>query len=187
MGGPNDKRIILVDGQRLSITAFLDCALRHIRESHRVLRTWADGVCIGQNDVEDRNQQVRLIGSIYSTARHTVIFPGPSSPECDSTMKLLDSQNPTISQSPERSHGAINNHHIDWIEAMLEDLILAKPWFKRTWVLQELVLSVHPWIQCRKTRVRWDLFYDHVLSSQSPSWRSDSRKLLTGMSDARVN
>jgi hypothetical protein len=76
-GDPNVKSSILVDGQRLGITSSLDSALRHIRDGERALHVWADGVCIDQNDTEDRNLQVSQMGSIYSAAQHTIIFLVP--------------------------------------------------------------------------------------------------------------
>jgi len=54
-GGATLRRQISVDGAKLEITASLDCALRHLRDQSRLLRVWADGICINQNDFEDRN------------------------------------------------------------------------------------------------------------------------------------
>jgi hypothetical protein len=59
---PNIKSTISVDGERPEITSSLDTALRHIRDSERMLHVWADGVCIDQSEIEDRNLQVSLKG-----------------------------------------------------------------------------------------------------------------------------
>jgi hypothetical protein len=61
-GDLNIKSTISVDGERLEITSSLDTALRHIRDGERMLQVWADGVCIDQSDIEDRNLQVSLKG-----------------------------------------------------------------------------------------------------------------------------
>lgn len=63
----------LVDEKRLDITSSLDCALRYLRarEPNKIVRLWADGICIDQNDVADRNQQVQLMRSVYSLASQT--------------------------------------------------------------------------------------------------------------------
>lgn len=68
-GDQNDRRTISVDGKRLDITSSLDSALRHIRDSHRILRVWADGVCISQNgiDILDRSTHDHLPRSIISS------------------------------------------------------------------------------------------------------------------------
>lgn len=141
-GNPNDKSFILIDGKRLDITTSLDIALRHIRDKHRVLRIWADGICINQRDVTDRNHQVGRMSSIYSTALHTVVFLGQASEEDEFVMKTIASRNGSRNPSE--------------FEDNLLDSILANPWFGRVWVLQELVLSVDPWVQWGCFRVKWD-------------------------------
>ncbi|KAG4428456.1 hypothetical protein IFR05_016061 [Cadophora sp. M221] len=83
---------ILVDGQLLAITASLHCALRYLRDESRLIRVWADGICIDQKSNEDRSFQVAMMGSIYSIATHTVIFLGKPTPELELTMELLESR-----------------------------------------------------------------------------------------------
>jgi hypothetical protein len=185
-GDETDKRKISIEGKKLEITASLDCALRHIRDRYsRMLRIWADGICINQNDVDDRNLQVAQMGSVYSTARHTIIFLGLSSPKCDLVLQTLQTARPFDSAS---------SFTLDNIafETTVEDDILSRPWFTRTWVLQELVLSLDPWVQIGSTRVRWDRFCIPVLSghhpmkiNQGPIWRNDSRNGLLAIHEAR--
>ena len=69
-GDQSITRSITVDGKLLKITASLDLALRHIRDHRRVLRVWADGVCINQKDTHERNQQVRRMGDIFNCAAY---------------------------------------------------------------------------------------------------------------------
>jgi hypothetical protein len=45
-GDASQKGSISVDGKTLEITASLEVALRHVRDYSRVLRIWADGICI---------------------------------------------------------------------------------------------------------------------------------------------
>ncbi|KAF2812605.1 uncharacterized protein BDZ99DRAFT_338752, partial [Mytilinidion resinicola] len=52
--------------------------LRHI-DRERLIR--ADGACINQNDLDERAEQVRLMGDIYPTARQTIVFLGNESDE----------------------------------------------------------------------------------------------------------
>ena len=89
MQGIKDQSL---DGKRLDVTASLECALRHVRDGFRTLLIWADGVCINQNDVQDRNEQVRFMGNIYYNAVTTIIFLGPSSPEIDHAIRSMNSQ-----------------------------------------------------------------------------------------------
>lgn len=54
----------------------LETALRHMRDSSRPMTVWADALCINQQDVEERNAQVQMMGKIYSGATRTIIFLG---------------------------------------------------------------------------------------------------------------
>ncbi|KUJ19316.1 HET-domain-containing protein [Mollisia scopiformis] len=134
-GDPTDRRTIMIDGKRLEITASLESALRHIRDPRRILQVWADGICIDQNDVLDRNQQVSLMGDIYSTAEHTIIFLGLSSPRCDAMLQWM-----SLGADSSESEGTPYPLTCQF-EMVVEDEILARPWFTRVWILQELVLS----------------------------------------------
>jgi hypothetical protein len=128
-GDPNIKSTISVDGKRLDITSSLDTALRHIRGGERILHVWADGVCINQNDTGDRNLQVSQMGSIYSTAQHTIIFLGPSSPVCEYVLKSME---PTTPEHQLHASGWEGDSGIPpglSFEELLDNHILSRPWF----------------------------------------------------------
>ncbi|KAE9370982.1 HET-domain-containing protein [Stipitochalara longipes BDJ] len=185
-GDQNDTRSIRVDGKRLEITASLRSALHYVRDNRRVIRIWADGVCINQKDIYDRNRQVRLMGNIYSTALHTVIFLGLSSPQSDLALQMIIHEDSFAKQSKETSDRSSQKLPAGQFTTILEDEILSRPWFTRVWILQELVLSQTPWIQCGQYRIRWHSFCEAVMSSTSPSWKSDSRLLLSNMNQIRL-
>ena len=74
-GDASMRRIVQVgDGSFMNITVSLESALRHLRDKTRTFLVWADGLCINQDDIEERNRQVPMMGRIYGTARTTIIF-----------------------------------------------------------------------------------------------------------------
>lgn len=154
-GDPSRRVTMKVDGQTLSITASLDTALRHLRDQSRIRRIWADAVCINQNDFEERNQQVRQMASVYAVAQHTVIWIGKGTAETDElfkTFKLLSSQ-----RLIGRSTGGSKTDFVSrTIQLSASQSILARQWFNRVWVLQELVRSRDPWVQCGQFLVKWE-------------------------------
>jgi hypothetical protein len=166
-GDPNDIRTIFVDRRPVQITASLESALRHLREQEpgRVLCLWADALCINQTDVLERNRQVQQMGAIYSTAHHTVIYLGLSTTEIDfafEQLQLFQRRNPAPG-SMIRLDGS-SPEELQTIWNILGGCVLTKPWFKRVWVFQELVLSHDPWLQCGTRRIRWDKFCE-ILSA----------------------
>ena len=63
----------------LGITEALYVALNDIRPILRSTGTrvvWVDGVCINQQDLAERAQQVSLMGNIYRTARQVITYIG---------------------------------------------------------------------------------------------------------------
>lgn len=112
------------------------------------------------------------MGKIYGMAPSTIIYLGQLTADA---AKLLSA----------RSWRAAEAHHetlgMDQGAAPAADIlakpveanalvelaarhVLSRPWFKRVWVLQELVLSKIPWIQCGRQRVRWDDFCPFLLA-----------------------
>lgn len=54
--------------QRFSVGRSASEALRRLRKKDETLAIWIDAVCINQDDLEERAQQVTLMSSIYSLA-----------------------------------------------------------------------------------------------------------------------
>lgn len=50
------------------VTRAVDKALRELRQNDSPLRIWIDSVCINQDDMEEKAQQVGMMGMIYSNA-----------------------------------------------------------------------------------------------------------------------
>ena len=167
-GDASLQRTIVVDDRPLAITASLHCALRHLRDESRLVRVWADGVCIDQNSIEDRNAQVAMMGSIYPLATHTIIFLGEPTMELDRTMRLLKLR--ISGTNPMSTKGSL--------ETLIQDNVLNRLWFSRVWVLQELVLSVSPWLQGGKYRIKWDEFSRCISMSDLGTWKPHSHDLL---------
>ncbi|RWA11912.1 hypothetical protein EKO27_g3216 [Xylaria grammica] len=84
---PVDK--ILLNGHELGITENLGAALRDIRDATRVRRIWTDAICIDQRNIEERNQQVAMMGQIYFHANSTIIHLGPLEPHSEFVLRAV--------------------------------------------------------------------------------------------------
>ncbi|KAF7919365.1 uncharacterized protein EAE97_011697 [Botrytis byssoidea] len=146
-GDANNRKIILVDQKPLLINESLDSALRHLRDKKEDISVWADGICINQFDFKEKNKQVSLMSLIYEVARHTVIFLGETTSETDEIFELLDSP---MSPMMKRTKPTLDLHSEEYTKSKIDDLIrqvIDMPWFRRIWILQELILSGDPWVQ----------------------------------------
>ncbi|GJC81529.1 heterokaryon incompatibility protein 6, OR allele [Colletotrichum liriopes] len=170
-----------LDGNLFAITKSLDDALRDLRDATRVRRVWADALCIDQLNVAERNAQVSLMGRIYSTAHSTVIHLGDLTPDMFG-----------VFAPPRESTSDVSEGRSGRIVAEARRDLLAKPWFKRVWVLQELVLSKDPWVQCGNRRVRWNDFCRYFLGNAVGNSRGlrdgdEALRVLSDMNSSRAN
>ncbi|KAJ0310416.1 hypothetical protein COL5a_008456 [Colletotrichum fioriniae] len=185
-------RIRLVDGggreHLFAITASLDDALRDLRDPTRVRRVWADALCIDQDNVDERNAQVRLMGRIYSIAHSTVIHLGHLTPDVTEVFSVPRDFAPEPGTDNGESTAVAakgrGERRGPWS-------LLSKTWFERVWVFQELVLSRDPWVQCGSRRIRWREFCAYFLGggggpSSSPRAQKDEerRRVLADMNSS---
>lgn len=127
---------IWIDGAQFQVTVNLHKALLHMRDTSRLLRVWADAICINQNNNDEKNLQVRMMRKIYAAADHTIIFLGIP---VDDDGRSRDVPNGSIRPDLARE-------------------MLLRPWFRRVWIFQELVFSRDPWVQYGRRRWQWDHF-----------------------------
>ncbi|RMJ18164.1 hypothetical protein CDV36_002119 [Fusarium kuroshium] len=75
-GDPKVTREIIVNGYLVNVTFNLYSALYRLRQPEETRVLWVDALCINQTDVDERGQQVGLMGKIYSICDNTVIWIG---------------------------------------------------------------------------------------------------------------
>jgi Heterokaryon incompatibility protein (HET) len=152
-GDPAASEAISVDEKTFHVTTNLFNALRDLRDDHRVQRLWIDAICIDQSNLEERNRQVSMMGMIYMTAQHTIIYLGGKTPHSAWVFEALSTM---------ESSGATP------VESVLPSLqnavheFQSQPWFTRVWIYQELVLSRDPWIQLGRARIGWETFCNRI-------------------------
>jgi hypothetical protein len=79
---------IQVNEHTLKITKSLRSALFYLRKSDEPRTLWVDAICINQNDLKERGDQVRNMGEIYSRTSRTVVWLGPGDEETDRAFKV---------------------------------------------------------------------------------------------------
>lgn len=114
---------------------------------------WIDALCINQADLSEKGAQVRAMGDIYSLSSSTVVYLGPSLPWTAKAVNLMSKLEsyPTSLKAGGSSEEPVTfsfQHLFDMTSSSRDSeewLALRKyferPWFARTWVTQEAVLS----------------------------------------------
>ncbi|KAF2170898.1 hypothetical protein M409DRAFT_18871 [Zasmidium cellare ATCC 36951] len=75
-GDDSKSRSVVVDGRRLLVTQNLFEAMLQVRQSYGAVRLWVDAICISQEDIEERNEQVSRMSSIYASAAEVIAWLG---------------------------------------------------------------------------------------------------------------
>lgn len=155
---------IQIDGQVLYVRPSLVDTIHRLQEMTaeglspdlNVKWVWIDRICINQDDIEERSEQVRCMGTIYSQAVRTIIWAGPDLDGCSSAWSLIDQiYNICISENSQVKYLAdipfriySDQNHAEsrlppWNDKLWKHLtrLFELPWFTRTWVIQEVALS----------------------------------------------
>jgi hypothetical protein len=139
---------LTVNGYRLEVTKNLEIALRHLRLIDDTKTLWIDALCIDQNNILERNQQVQLMAQLYATATETIIWLGPAA---DGSDWVLDKM---ISGEVE------DNDAFAFSYRLLQ--LLSRPWWTRVWVIQEVVFSRAAIIRCGDRSIAFDIFANRL-------------------------
>ena len=75
-GNPTLNKEIVANGRDIKITKNLHTALRYLRKTDGPRVIWADGICINQSDLDERSNQVGIMGDVYQKGKELQIWLG---------------------------------------------------------------------------------------------------------------
>jgi hypothetical protein len=145
-GDMSVQRKIIFDGMHFPITENLAIALHHLRLPDKPRRVWVDALCINQSNTKERNEQVILMGEIYTKANPVLIWLGEASEGSDEAFASMS----TITEGNDVSE-EISKKMFAFYMGLVE-----REWFTRLWTVQELALaSQDPLVGCGFTWITW--------------------------------
>ncbi|KIW07599.1 uncharacterized protein PV09_01550 [Verruconis gallopava] len=143
----------IVRQYKIEIRKNLYEALLELRDEKEPRTMWVDAICINQDDIEERNEQVLRMGDIFQWASRVVIWLGPESGDSELAMRSVayigkqivactDYWQMNSPDATERGWGFIQTKipYSDSTWTAIE-VLLRRPWFERLWVAQEAVLA----------------------------------------------
>lgn len=174
----------VISAKRISVTANLAEALKYLpyADSHIIL--WIDALCINQDDLEERAQQVKLMAEIYSSAERVLAWVGPSSHNSNVALNMFHRIADSIDVDVDSPSLEIRRKESKWTKesdtaAMYFQLLLDpqfplpwdgpetqsfgaffdRSWFGRLWVRQEITLGAKDaLILCGSSSMEWAKF-----------------------------
>jgi hypothetical protein len=75
-GSEDSQNAIVIDGKTFLISDNLWEALVRLRKPCKERFLWIDAICINQDDIPERNQQLRIMPHIYSRAQMVLVWLG---------------------------------------------------------------------------------------------------------------
>ncbi|KAF5672652.1 heterokaryon incompatibility het-6 [Fusarium circinatum] len=166
-GDMTQVRYINLGDQDISITPNLHSALIHLRSPDTVRTLWVDALCINQSVHGERNQQVRIMGDIYKSARQVVVWLGDAADDSHLVFQHLNDE--TIPDSFHSGSPPPEDKRRAW------SALVKRPWFFRTWVIQEIVLAKRAVMMCGEEETLWR----NVEISYKPDFSGGAKGLST--------
>ncbi|KAG7285789.1 hypothetical protein NEMBOFW57_008083 [Staphylotrichum longicolle] len=169
-GDPTDTVEIELGGRPFRVTTSLVRALRRIRRWKSLWRFWADAICIDQSSVSEKNHQIPLMSKIYSQARGVVMWLGEEGDDSQLAMDLIRRWGKGVSTAMETDRDACYHNALraclplidnPFDEKSLEALgcLLKRDYWRRVWIIQEVVLAKSRMMLCGDAMVDHQKFY----------------------------
>src|SRR6266536_1046623 len=166
-GDPTRTREVLIGDTKLGITENLYFALSSIRDADVSITLWADAICIDQSNIPERNAQVRCMRDIYEKVDEVVVSLGREADGSEGIPSLFERINRAYKAhltDHENAHTyEFDTSKSDILPDKFKDLglphfkspewttltkFLYRPWLRRTWILQEVVMAKHTIVMC---------------------------------------
>jgi hypothetical protein len=169
-GLQNDQETIAINDKAFSVSVNLCtvlCALFHYTEPHIV---WIDAICINQKDDEEKVTQIPLMREIYSRAACVVAWVGREEHDSDTLFASMDFISDLLSKVDRPTSTFTLDEGLLSPEYTLDGYLLSpentvfwnaisrlslRPWFRRLWVFQEIILAKELMILCGSKTATW--------------------------------
>ncbi|KAH9203950.1 heterokaryon incompatibility, partial [Leptodontidium sp. 2 PMI_412] len=143
------------------VTESLHDALVQLRRNHYLLpgdskhALWIDAICIDQDNIEERNEQVRRMGDIYQKAALIYIWLGPEENNSQLAWSKITVVVDNVRRFPfdrrQHTYNSWKDMHAGMMTAVVNPSwggleskgheamchLLSRPWWTRAWIVQE--------------------------------------------------
>jgi Heterokaryon incompatibility protein (HET) len=131
---------------RPTVHSFLATLVSHLQN----LTVWLDVICIDQENNEERQCQVSLMGIIFGLARKVYVWLGDSDADSDYVFDGLN--------------GVIQDDRLNMrILSQCFEQLFWRPYWTRMWVIQEFSLTQNITLVCGSRFTRWEQLELHAV------------------------
>ena len=135
-GSPDETVPIYIDQYVLQVTKNLHTALLHLRDVSFERIVWVDAICINQLDLKEQENQIRIMGQIFSQANRVIAWLGDAADDSDRAVDEI--RLAAAFPKPSAEEAALQAQHPQiFPPSAVQKAVLAllrRPWFRRIWV-----------------------------------------------------
>lgn len=189
---------IRLNGEDFETFENLAAALHRLRYPKKVRTFWIDALCINQKDKKEKVAQLALMSQIYSNATQVIVWLGEPDDGNRSAMVSLATKNFSIANNmriwrAQRKSGvhrgwranvnAVSSGEVDPGISTLEPEIgqvaqlLDRPWWRRVWIVQEVVLAKKIFLMCGSDEVPWESIKERLSADTMYGLNSNTGQL----------
>lgn len=130
---------ILIENKMFLVRTNLWAFLQRLQKQPESTRIWIDALCINQEDLDERSSQVGMMKNIFCQADEVVAWLGEDTTGVAEV--LAEHYANDLYESSGIGHSPIEQHDADFDIWTAMSNLAARGYWKRTWVVQELVLA----------------------------------------------
>jgi hypothetical protein len=162
-------KTICINGQAINIRENLHACLTRLRYRYTPRMLWVDALSISQTNLDEKSQQVAMIGLIFATAKRVLAWLGDRTDNSQVLFRrwrteqvitamehnfgVPDSDEDSLPVRKPTSHEEIDRLADIWIA------FLKRPYWSRTWIVQEVVLGKQVTLYCGPDKADWRKFF----------------------------
>ncbi|PMD36727.1 HET-domain-containing protein [Hyaloscypha variabilis F] len=153
--GPSEPtKVLLLDHIQIEVRENLWQALYHLRQPDADLSLWVDALCINQEDIPERNEQVSRMGTLYNQAEEVIVWLGPRKDDSDTAVSAIKRSvvpsSRLVSVNVPSSSGSFSSIEIHSIHNLLH-----REYWTRVWIIQEVFKARKIMIHCGHENLPW--------------------------------
>ena len=176
-GTAGKTEVMVCNGSKHCIQPSLNNALKAFRQSrYQEYHLWTDAVSINQADKAELSEQIPLMRRIYAEAAGVFVYLGEADRQWSLGLDLLHRFAIFQRHLKDRLRGEYSDEdvrgipplqHPSWAQYFKTFL---SPWFRRTWILQEIALAQKATVAVGRYRVPWNALDQSVQLISGPKW-----------------
>lgn len=150
------KDVILLNGYEFPIRRNLHAFLEHARKNHAGKVLWVDAICINQDDIEEKNRQVKMMSRIYSETKEVLVWLGPRTEYVGHAIRRMQA----YEDMSDTEMALSSSRDEDFWKGF--KAINKAPYWDRVWVIQEFVQPVRGRIIQGERSITFETFQNTI-------------------------